>query len=418
MLSYQREAEGQSLDEAMPLLLQHWREVEHYADIPPDPNVEMLRAAAAHGIIRIYSARDDGKIVGYASFVISMHPFYKTRKDANQSALFVLPEYRAIAASGLLRFADEQLAGEGVQVVIHNEKVAHRFSELLLKRGYVHQENVWMKRLDVPTARSNVAPLPRLKPAASASALRQVPQSLTDFAAWYFDGGIKLKPPADGILIHRDAPGECKVGGNYIVASIVLYRDAPFQVELIVLGPGTRVPAHSHEHVDSIEVMVSGALALMVDGLTANIERPARSNGMARDVLRAVPICSDASHEGAAGELGGCFISVQQWKGIAPSHVGVEWQDSPKLKTMNRGDYGRSRSVHHADAGGVIRWLAVLLDDLRRRRTGSDGDGDAARLGDAAEHGARGGKRCGTGEETRGWRERSQRHDQDWRRSR
>lgn len=164
---------------------------------------------------------------------------------------------------------------------------------------------------------------PHLVESPLAPRMRSVPDELAEFCRWYFEGGIKLKPPQDGLLFQRrDGTG---------AISVVLFRDPPYQVELIIFEPGSQIPEHRHDHIDTIEVMVSGALELFVDGLQCVYERPPRpGTGMNRDVLKFVPIPSDAYHHGRTAG-GGCFLSVQRWKDMTPSHVGLEWQDPKNL---------------------------------------------------------------------------------------
>ena len=160
---------------------------------------------------------------------------------------------------------------------------------------------------------------PKLVASPLVSRMRPVPDALMEFLARYFEGGIKLRPPQDGVLWQERAGTKA--------TSIVLFRQAPYQVELITFSPNTLIPRHRHDHIDSVEVMVSGALDLWVDEMQCVYERSARpQTGMNRDVLKFVPIPHDAYHHGQTVG-GGCFLSVQRWRGMPPTHVGLEWQD-------------------------------------------------------------------------------------------
>ena len=163
-----------------------------------------------------------------------------------------------------------------------------------------------------------------LKPSPLARQMRPVPQKLLDFMEWYFEGGIKLKPPQDG-LFFQACPGSDEPGTR--VASIVLYRDLPFQVELVVFTPGVEIQPHRHEDADTCEVALSGGVELFVEGLQVAFQRPPRPDGMSRDLLKWAPIPHDAVHGGRAGPQGGCFLSVQLWRTKPPTHVGQEWQE-------------------------------------------------------------------------------------------
>lgn len=158
-----------------------------------------------------------------------------------------------------------------------------------------------------------------LQPSRLARHMRPVPQQLLDFMAWYFEGGIKLKPPQDGLLFQA-RPGTA-------VNSVVLYRDGRFQVEMVTFAPGSAAPEHRHDQIDSCEVVLAGAMELFVEGRQVAFLREPRADGTSRDALKWVPIPHDAYHGGKASGQGGCFLSCQMWRDADPTHVGLEWQD-------------------------------------------------------------------------------------------
>jgi hypothetical protein len=134
------------------------------------------------------------------------------------------------------------------------------------------------------------------------------------------DGSLKLRPPADALLFT-----DCIDG---VVTSLVLYREGQFQVEMIVVAPGTGIPEHSHPDVDSYEVAIAGDIAFFIDGIQTGFNRAPAANGMSRDFGKFVPIPNDAPHYGRSGKLGTIFLSVQQWRdGVAPTHVGLNWTE-------------------------------------------------------------------------------------------
>jgi len=139
---------------------------------------------------------------------------------------------------------------------------------------------------------------------------------LAAFLADYCAGGrIRIAPPQDGILFDAG------------VTSIVLYREGEYQVEMIVVAPGVRIPPHVHDDVDSYEVAFSGAMELFVAEEQCCHLRAPRADGLSRNLLRFVPIRSDAVHHGNTHERGAVFLSVQRWRdGVKPSHVGLNWR--------------------------------------------------------------------------------------------
>lgn len=157
------------IDEMMPLLREHWKEVAHYQDIPLDVDVETYLAAEASGVVRCYTARirseppgvpvmvvsrsgqrqcADGDLVGYAVYFVRPNPHYVGSIQAAQDVLYLHPSVRGGTGYKFIAWCDEQLRAEGTQVVLHHVKLAHDFGRLLLRQGYEAIETIYAKRLD------------------------------------------------------------------------------------------------------------------------------------------------------------------------------------------------------------------------------------------------------------------------------
>jgi len=143
---YAREPMANVLHEIQPLLIQHWQEIAHFKDIPLDPDWHMYAAADDADKLRIYTARDSVfELAGYAIFILgNMH--YKSTKTAHQDIVFLRPEHRGFAGFRLLRFADQELSNEGIEVVYHHVKAAHNFGPLLERMGYVAVDTIYARR--------------------------------------------------------------------------------------------------------------------------------------------------------------------------------------------------------------------------------------------------------------------------------
>jgi hypothetical protein len=72
----------------------HWREITHYADIPLDPDIDTYNTMEVIGALRCFTAREQGRLVGYAVFFIRHNLHYRSSLQAMQDVLFVLPEHR------------------------------------------------------------------------------------------------------------------------------------------------------------------------------------------------------------------------------------------------------------------------------------------------------------------------------------
>ena len=131
------------------LLHEHWAEIEHFKDIPLDVDWAAYRAIEAAGKLRIYSARRDGRLIGYTAYFVGHPPRYRNSLQAAHDVLFIeRPERRAKIGHGLIRYSEQLLAQEGVQVIYQSSNVAHPWDALLTRLGYEPVDNLWGKRLN------------------------------------------------------------------------------------------------------------------------------------------------------------------------------------------------------------------------------------------------------------------------------
>lgn len=148
-VTYQRELFSSVIDEAMPLLVLNWDEIETHKHIPLDVDVETYCKLQDADLLRIFTVRKDEILIGYACFVVATSMHHRGSKQARQDVVFVLPEYRrANIGIGLIKFCDEQLQAEGVQMVYQFVKRTRDFSAVLAHLGYEQIETVHAKRLN------------------------------------------------------------------------------------------------------------------------------------------------------------------------------------------------------------------------------------------------------------------------------
>lgn len=149
-MRFDRETVDNVIGDIQPLLRKHWREIAHYPDIELDPDYPRYLAMEAAGVLRIYTARSSGRLVGYGIFSICPALHYKQSVQAVCDILFIDPEHRRGLgiAGALLSHCDSQLAAEGVQVVFQRTKARHSFGNLLEALGYELVDLVHARRLD------------------------------------------------------------------------------------------------------------------------------------------------------------------------------------------------------------------------------------------------------------------------------
>lgn len=149
-VTVQRELFVPFMADAASMLRRHWAELSSHKDIPLAIDEATYRAVEMQGALRIYTARLDGELVGYAAFFLQWHAHYAESKQAMQDVLYVAPEHRGrLIGLRLIRHSERALRAEGVQVVRHHVKVAHaQLGDILEALGYSAEEITFSKRLD------------------------------------------------------------------------------------------------------------------------------------------------------------------------------------------------------------------------------------------------------------------------------
>lgn len=146
-MKYQEESYFDVKDDIKPLLEKHWDESALHKDkIKIDPDWNAYEIAYTHGILKIYTARDDGLLVGYliVSVVPNMHS--KSHILASCDLIFVLPEARkGITGYKLIKYAETKLKKLGVSVFNINTLVHAPFDSLMERMSYNLVERSYSK---------------------------------------------------------------------------------------------------------------------------------------------------------------------------------------------------------------------------------------------------------------------------------
>lgn len=134
------------IDQMENLIMFHGAEVEDLDKA--DPDWGRYRQMNDIGIIRLYTARDEKKLIGYIVYMVGFHMHHKGLFYAIQDALYVRPDYRvANTARNLLIFSEFKLRELNVMVIMQYVKVEHDFSIVLERMGYRLTEKVLTKHL-------------------------------------------------------------------------------------------------------------------------------------------------------------------------------------------------------------------------------------------------------------------------------
>lgn len=147
--TYQQEFLLSVKQEIEPLLEEHWNEVSNNRDvIKLNPDWDTYYILEEQGMLHIFTARDNGKLVGYFVTITRLNIHYKDHLFAANDAIFIKKEYRkGFTGIRLIKFAEKFLKEDGVSVLVINTKTNKPFDRLLLWLNYKHIENVYSKLL-------------------------------------------------------------------------------------------------------------------------------------------------------------------------------------------------------------------------------------------------------------------------------
>ena len=147
MISIAHECLSNVKEDIKPLLEKHWEMVAlNQGLIKLNPNWKEYARLDAAGILRIFTARSDGNLVGYCVLLVNQSVHYKDHKFASNDVVFVLPEYRS-GATGykLIKYAEDHCKADGVSLMMINTKVHLPFDQLMIGMGFDLIERIYSK---------------------------------------------------------------------------------------------------------------------------------------------------------------------------------------------------------------------------------------------------------------------------------
>jgi GNAT superfamily N-acetyltransferase len=150
MITYQDETYDSCIDEIKPLFFKHWEEIAGNKDvIALEPDFDKYKQIEENGMLRIFSARDDGDLIGYFICFVSPHIHYKSTIYAFNDIMYVKPSYRGSTVGyRLIKNAMTDLKENcAVDMLVIHMKVEHEFRKLLNHLGFALAEENWQRLL-------------------------------------------------------------------------------------------------------------------------------------------------------------------------------------------------------------------------------------------------------------------------------
>jgi hypothetical protein len=135
------------LNEAMPLLDAHWEECACWqSSIPLSVDNARYIKASESGLMRCYTMRKDGKLMGYSVQIAAPHLHYKADVfSANDVIFFDKSERQGMAAIRFMKYVEEQERARGVSVMTYHVKSFHDYPAIFERLGYKHIEQIYGK---------------------------------------------------------------------------------------------------------------------------------------------------------------------------------------------------------------------------------------------------------------------------------
>jgi len=151
MITFQEEQFQDCIDEGLPLLLNHYKEVALDQNlIPLDIDFDGYLALQSIGRLFILTVRDGGKLIGYQSVIVGPSLHYKTTIFGDTDIFYVSPNRRGgMIGKMLFLETEKRLKSRGVTKVLVDHKLhIHPYIGKILEHiGYQKIEHRYAKTL-------------------------------------------------------------------------------------------------------------------------------------------------------------------------------------------------------------------------------------------------------------------------------
>jgi L-amino acid N-acyltransferase YncA len=143
-MDFAREYLGKCVQEARPLLEAHHEELTPRKDLRK-LNPQWMEYAALEAMNRyaVFTAREDGRLVGYAGFHIIRHLHDRDFTLAQNDVFYLLPEHRrGVTALRYLRYCTDQCKVLPVHQVVFFCSKGNNLAPILHRIGYADEQTM------------------------------------------------------------------------------------------------------------------------------------------------------------------------------------------------------------------------------------------------------------------------------------
>ena len=147
MPKFQQEFLATCADEAQYLIELHWQEIAvNKHKIKLNPHWDAYAELESENQLRIFTARQDGELIGYFVVILGVNLHYKDHVFAVNDVLYLRKDWRrGFTGVKLVKFAEQCLKADGVSVLTINTKTHQPFDKLMEYLRFNMVERVYQK---------------------------------------------------------------------------------------------------------------------------------------------------------------------------------------------------------------------------------------------------------------------------------
>ena len=147
MVNFQREQAGaQNIKDITPLLESYRREVGYFTNLKLDPGFERYEQLEKLGALRAYTARLDGKLIGFCLFLFYPYLHFKNDIFALHDILYIMPKHRGFGYE-FLKWCNERLKEDGASIIMYSVSLNFNYGSLLKRLDFKLSDHLYSKEI-------------------------------------------------------------------------------------------------------------------------------------------------------------------------------------------------------------------------------------------------------------------------------
>lgn len=145
-MEYNQESFINVYKDATGLISKHHDEVTIFDGVNLDLDISKYQRLDDLGLLKVFTVRSEGILVGYSSFFLSSHTHHKNTVHAHMDTIYIHPKFRGIGAD-FANYCDDQLVYCDVNFVHRGFPSDNNWGEKLIDYGYEEKEITYIKEI-------------------------------------------------------------------------------------------------------------------------------------------------------------------------------------------------------------------------------------------------------------------------------